>query len=81
MGGGAAGVEEPMRLKRNINSDALLGISPDFVQVHQKFIINMSYLIEVTDNCCRFFPPFDKIENVRVGRFYRRKLVEKFSAL
>ena len=76
-----AGVEEPMRLKRNINSDALLGISPDFVQVHQKFIINMSYLIEVTDNCCRFFPPFDKIENVRVGRFYRRKLVEKFSAL
>lgn len=75
------GVEEPVKLKRNVNSDMLVAISPDFVQVHQKFIINMSYLIEVADNCCRFFPPFDNINYVRVGRFYRRKLVEKFSSL
>ena len=76
-----AGVDEPIKLKRTLNSDALVDISPDFVQVHQKFIINMSYLMEVTDNCCHFFPPFDNIDYVRVGRLYRRKLVEKFSTL
>lgn len=75
------GVEEPVKLKRNVNSDMLVAISSDFVQVHQKYIINMCYLIEVADNCCRFFPPFDHIDYVRVGRFYRRKLVEKFSSL
>ena len=41
----------------------------------------MNYLMEVSDNSCRFFPPFDTIDDVKVGRFYRRKLVERFSAL
>ena len=76
-----AGVKEPVRLKRNVNSDMLVAIGPDFVQVHQKFIINMSYLIEVTSNSCSFFPPFDNISHVHVGRTYRGKLVEKFNSL
>lgn len=76
-----AGNELPVRLKRNVNSDQLLMASPDFVQVHQKYIINMDYLMEVTDNVCHFFPPFDAIDDVKVGRLYRRKLVERFSRL
>lgn len=76
-----AGVKEPVRLKRNVNSDMLVAIGPDFVQVHQKFIINMSYLIEVTSNSCSFFPPFDNISHVHVGRTYRSKLIEKFNSL
>ena len=76
-----AGSDTPVKLKRSVTSDAIRAMNPDFVQVHQKFIINMNYLMEVSDNSCRFFPPFDVISNVKVGRFYRRKLVEKFSAL
>ena len=76
-----AGCEEPVKLKRSVNSDAIRAVNADFVQVHQRFIINMNYLMEVSDNCCRFFPPFDTIDDVKVGRFYRRKLVERFSAL
>ena len=76
-----AGVEQPVRLKRTVNSETLLMASPDFVQVHQKFIINMTYLIEVTGNLCHFFPPFDDIDYVKVGRLYRRKLIERFSSL
>lgn len=76
-----AGCEEPVKLKRSVNSDAIRAVNADFVQVHQRFIINMNYLMEVSDNSCRFFPPFDTIDDVKVGRFYRRKLVERFSAL
>lgn len=76
-----AGADAPVRLKRTVNSDSLLSASPDFVQVHQKFIINMNYLMEVTENVCRFFPPFDGIDYVKVGRYYRKKLVERFSCL
>ena len=52
----AAGCDKPMRLKRNVNKDVLLGIDSSFIQVSQKYIININYLMEVCDNICRFYP-------------------------
>lgn len=77
----AAGHDKPMRLKRNVNKDILMGIDDSFIQVSQKHIININYLMEVCDNICRFYPPFDKIDYVKVGRFYRRKLIKRFCSL
>ncbi len=76
-----SGSATPVRLKRAVNSDALLAIDPNLVRVSQRHIINITYLIEVTDNVCRFYPPFDKIDDVRVGRFYRKKLIDRFCSL
>ena len=33
----AAGCDKPMRLKRNVNKDVLLGIDSSFIQVSQKY--------------------------------------------
>lgn len=77
----AAGCDKPIRLKRNVNKDTLLGISDSFVQVSQRSIINISYLLEVRDNVCCFYPPFDKIDYVKVGRFFRRKLISRYNTL
>lgn len=76
-----AGSKQPVRLKRMLKSDALLAFDRQFVQVSQRFIINMDYLIEVVDNVCHFYPPFDTIDYVKVGRFFRRKLIDRFSSL
>lgn len=76
-----AGRKEPIRLKRNVNNDALLSVDPRFIQVSQRYIININYLIEVNDNICHFYPPFDKVEYVNVGRQFRKKLIERFSTL
>lgn len=73
-----AGFKKPIRLRRTIKSDSLIKLDPLFVQVNQKYIINMNYLVEVSNNQCHFFPPFDKIDYVSVGRIYRKKLREKF---
>ena len=76
-----AGGKAPIRLKRTLKSDVLLRLDPQFVQVSQRFIVNMNYLIEVVDNVCHFYPPFDSITYVKVGRLFRRKLIERFSSL
>ena len=76
-----AGVPTPIRLKRNVNSDSLAGLDTQFVQINQKYIINMDYLIEVVDNVCHFYPPFDNIDYVKVGRFFRKKFIERFCSL
>lgn len=77
----AAGCDKPMQLKRNVNKDVILAIDNRFIQVSKKHIINLNYLIEVRDNLCRFYPPFDKIEDVKVGRLYRRKLINRYNSL
>lgn len=71
----------PIRLKRNVNSDQLLALNSQLVRVSQKHIINIGYLMEVTNNTCRFYPPFDKLENVKVGRLFRKKLIDQFCNL
>lgn len=75
------GSDKPMRLKRNVSCDDILAINGDFVQVSQKFIINVGYLMEVVDGTCHFYPPFDTITHVRVGRQYRKRLIDRFGAL
>lgn len=72
--------KEPIRLKRNVNSDMILALNDSLVRVSQKHIINLGYLIEVADNTCHFYPPFDKIDDVKVGRFFRKKLIDRFSS-
>jgi len=73
--------EKSISLKRAVTSKMLLELSQQFIQVHQSYIINFSYLTDVTDNMCHFYPPFDSITYVRVGRLYRHKLVERFCSL
>lgn len=75
------GIDKPVRLRRNICSENIIMLGNQYVQVHQKYIINADYLLDVVDNCCHFFPPFDKIDYVIVGRVYRRKLLERFNIL
>lgn len=73
-----AGFKKPIKLRRTIKSENLIALDELFVQVNQRFIINLNYLVEVANNQCHFFPPFDKIDDVTVGRIFRKKLREKF---
>ncbi len=77
----AAGCDRPLRLKRNVTKETLLKLDDSFVQVSQRYIININYLLEVRDNVCCFYPPFDKIDYVTVGRFFRRKLISRYNSL
>lgn len=76
-----ADAKKPVRLKRNVKSTDLLSLDSHFLQVNQKFIVNINYLIEVVDNICHFYPPFEEIDYVKVGRFYRKKLIDRFLSI
>ncbi|MBQ8066145.1 MAG: response regulator transcription factor [Prevotella sp.] len=76
-----AGRKEPIRLKRSVNNETLITMDQRFIQVNQRYIINIDYLMEVNDSVCRLYPPFDKVDYVKVGRTYRKQLTDRFSAL
>ena len=73
----ASSSSKPMPLKRSVSKDSILSIDNCFVQVSKRHIININYLMEVKDGLCHFYPPFDKINDVKVGRLFRRKLISR----
>lgn len=76
-----AGLHEPVKMKRNAKCDNILEIDTRFVQVSQKYIVNIDYLVEVSHNNCVFYPPFERVTHIKVGRLYRKKLIERFNSL
>ena len=40
----------------------------------------INYLQEVNNNICQLLPPFDTIDDIKIGRMYRKKLIERFSS-
>lgn len=74
-------IPHPVRLRSKICAKDLLQLGDQYVQVHQRFIVNIDYLLNVVDNHCHFFPPFDSIDHVTVGRVFREKLLNRFNSL
>ncbi len=68
----------PVKLKRDVTNKDLLALDSRFIQVSQKFIVNINCLLKVRDNICVFNPPFESIDYVKVGRLYRKRLVDRF---
>jgi two-component system LytT family response regulator len=76
-----AGSTVRIPLRRTLNRKAILKLDNRFAQVSQSYIININYLVEVVDNMCHFFPPFDIYNDVHIGRFFRYRLIDKFNKL
>ncbi len=68
-------------LKRNTTAEQLCGYSSSFVQIHQSYIINMSYLVMVQDNRCIMYPPFNKEKALLVSKKYKKEMMGRFYQL
>lgn len=75
------GLDHPVRLRCKMNAKTITSLCKHYVQVHQQYIVNVSYLMSVVDSSCRFTPPLDHIDYVTVGRVFRKKLIDSFTRL
>ncbi len=75
------GKAKPVRLRHSIRRSEILQLSDLYIQVHQRFIINIDFLLGVTDGRCCFRAPFGEATHVVVGRVYREKLLGRFRRL
>ena len=70
--------QPPLALRRGTTAEQIIQYSPNFVQVHQSYIINIDYLMIIKESKCLLYPPFDKVTELLVSRKYKRKLQERF---
>ena len=68
-------------LRRNTTAEQICMYSPFFIQIHQSYIINISYLTLVQDNHCVMRFPFDKTEELLISKKYKKEITEKFCQL
>lgn len=73
-----ANQKQAVKLKRDVSNKDLLKLDKRFLQVNQKHIVNVNCLLKVRDNYCVFNPPFEDIDYVKVGRMFRKRLIEAF---
>lgn len=67
-----------MPLRRGTTAEQIVQYSSSFVQIHQSYIINIDYLMIIKDNCCRLYPPFDKVAELQVSKKFKKELQERF---
>ena len=70
--------QPPLPLRRGMTAEQIIQCSPNFVQIHQSYIINIDYLMIIKESKCLLYPPFDKVTELMVSRKYKKELQDRF---
>lgn len=68
-----------LQMRRGLTAEQIVSLSPNFVQVHQSYIVNMDYLMLIKDNHCLFYPPFNTEEEVLISKKFKREVHDRFA--
>ena len=71
-------VRPVLQMRRGLTAEQIVKLSPNFVQVHQSYIINMDFLMLIKDNSCQLYPPFNT-EEVLISKKFKREVQERFA--
>jgi len=70
------GLPTAVRIKQGFNADDILRLGPQFVRISRDRIVNISYVQEIRDGRCFFFPPFRHVTDATVSRRFLKGFTE-----
>lgn len=73
--------ERTLVLKRNTTSHKILSLHPNFIQICQSYIINISYLEAIEDGCCILTIPSEKKETLQISKAFMKQLKDKYPCI
>ena len=68
-------------LRHRTTSDVILNYSPDFVQIHKRYIVNTRQIKMIQDSICILAEPFNNSRELRISKNYRPQLMAAFYSL
>lgn len=66
-----------LTMRSTINATRILGFSPQFMQIHKSYIINIQHLAIIHTDVCIMFPPFNN-ERLPISGKYKKGLQNCF---
>lgn len=68
-------------LRHRTTSDVILNYSPDLVQIHKRYIVNVNNIKKIQDAVCILNEPMDENRELKVSKNYRTALMAAFYSL
>jgi two-component system LytT family response regulator len=68
-------------LRHRTTSDIILNYSPDFVQIHKRYIVNINQIKMIQDNTCILAEPLEEIKELKISKNYRHDLMAAFYSM
>ena len=68
-------------LRHKTTADTILNYSPNFVQIHKHYIVNMQMIAKIQGSVCILRPPMDHIDELRVSKNFRHELMSIFYSM
>lgn len=65
-------------LRHKTTADVILNYSPNFVQIHKRYIVNVQKIAKIQETQCLLRSPLDHIDELRVSKNFRRELMSTF---
>ena len=68
-------------LRHRTTADVILNYSPDLVQIHKRYIVNVNQIKMIQDGVCILAEPLDGNRSLRISKTYRSGLMAAFYAM
>lgn len=68
-------------LRHRTTSDVILNYSPDFVQIHKSYIVNINHIKKIQDSTCILAEPLEEIKELKISKNYRSSLMDAFYSM
>ena len=68
-------------LRHRTTSDVILNYTPDFVQIHKRYIVNINHIKMIQDNTCILAEPLEEMTELKISKNYRHDLMTAFYSL
>ena len=68
-------------LRHRTTADLILNYSPDFVQIHKRYIVNINHIKMIQENTCILNEPLEENRELRISKNYRPAMMAAFYSL
>ena len=68
-------------LRHRTTTSVILNYSPDFVQIHKRYIVNINKIKMIQESLCILEEPLDEIRELKISKNYRQSFMSAFYSM
>lgn len=68
-------------LRHRTTTNVILNYSPDFVQIHKRYIVNVNKVKMIQESVCILEEPLDNIRELKISKNYRQSFMATFYSM
>ena len=68
-------------LRHRTTADVILNYSPDFVQIHKRYIVNINQIKMIQDSICILYEPMEQVRELKISKNFRQTFMNTFYSM